>query len=232
VGLEADLRATVKDIFRSRWTERDGQVVPEPKDIGLGNDAVKLDAAVLYADLAESTNLVDTEIAQFAAEVYKSYLHCAAKVIRSEDGEITAYDGDRVMAVFLGEFKNTRAVRTALKINWAVQEIVNVEMKAIYTNKNYVVRQAVGVDTSKVLVARTGIRGSNDLVWVGRAANYAAKLCGLRTEGYATWITDDVFNVMADETKKSSDGRDMWEARTWTAMNNKRIYRSSWRWEV
>ena len=33
----------------------------------------------------------------------------------------------------------------------------------------------LGIDTSKLFVARTGIRKSNDLVWVGRAANYAAK---------------------------------------------------------
>jgi len=34
----------------------------------------------------------------------------------------------------------------------------------------------VGIDTSALFVARIGVRNDNDLVWVGRAANYAAKL--------------------------------------------------------
>ena len=37
-------------------------------------------------------------------------------------------------------------------------------------------KQSVGIDTSELFVARTGIRRANDLVWVGRAANHAAKL--------------------------------------------------------
>jgi class 3 adenylate cyclase len=71
--------------------------------VKLGNDAVKLSATVLYADLADSTKLVDGHTKQFSAEIYKTFLHCAAKIIRSEDGVITAYDGDRVMAVFIGD---------------------------------------------------------------------------------------------------------------------------------
>ena len=61
MSLVDDLQAEVKKIFREAWTSRDGQVVPEPEDIKLGNDAVKLDGTVLYADLDDSTDLVDTK---------------------------------------------------------------------------------------------------------------------------------------------------------------------------
>jgi class 3 adenylate cyclase len=162
--------------------------------------------------------------------VYKAYLYCAAKVVRSEGGEITAYDGDRIMAVFIGEMKNTRSVRSALKINYVRGQIVNPACETIYNTSAYQVRHAIGIDASKLLVARTGVRGANDLVWVGRAANYAAKLSSL-PEGY-TYITKRVYDMLADEAKKSSDGREMWEARTWTAMGEIPIYRSSWRWVV
>src|SRR5688500_11199572 len=94
--LREQLDEEVRKVFRERWTTRDGQKVPESKDLQLGNDAVLLKGTVLYADLAESTGLVDGHSASFAAEVYKSYLHCAAKIIRAEGGEITAYDGDRI----------------------------------------------------------------------------------------------------------------------------------------
>ena len=107
------------------WSEREGRVVPESDGLRLGNDAVTLEGTVLYADLDDSTKLVDTAEPWLAAEVYKAYLVCAARIIRSEGGVITSYDGDRIMAVFIGDPKNTDAARTALKINFAVQKIVN-----------------------------------------------------------------------------------------------------------
>src|SRR3989442_9989068 len=125
MGLGDDLKAKVKEIFQSSWTDRDGNVVPGDNSIGLGNDAVKLDAVVLYADLVESTDLVNNRPRKFAAEVYKTYLFCAARVIGGEGGTITAYDGDRIMAVFLGGTKNTDAARAALRINYVVTYIVN-----------------------------------------------------------------------------------------------------------
>jgi class 3 adenylate cyclase len=71
--------------------------------------------------------------------------------------------------------KNTRAARVSLKINHCVRNIINPAAKAQYSEADFVLQQTVGIDTSKLLVARTGVRGANDLVWVGRAANYAAK---------------------------------------------------------
>src|SRR4051794_35685165 len=114
--LKDDLESKVIEVFSEKWEERDGSVVPADEDLKLSNDAVKLDATILYADMSGSTKLVDGYDNQFAAEVYKAYLHCAAKIVTSEGGTITAYDGDRIMAVYLGNTKNTSAVRTALKI--------------------------------------------------------------------------------------------------------------------
>lgn len=232
MSLADELTEEVSAIFRNTWTTRDGRVVPEGSSMKLGNDAVKITATVLYADLAQSTSLVEDNTAQLAAEVYKAYLRCACRIIRAEGGAITAFDGDRVMAVYTGETPNTNAARTALKINYAVTKIINPQLRAVYKNKgDFEVRQAVGIDKSELFVAQTGIRGSNDLVWVGRAANYAAKLCSLRQADYTSWITEDVYNTMTDNAKIGSDGRNMWEKRTWTA-KNMTVYRSNWTWTM
>lgn len=229
MSLEEDLRSEVKRICGDQWTARDGQKVPESADLKLGNDAVKLNATVLYADLSASTKLVDGYKPHFAAEIYKSYLHCAAKIIRSEGGSITSYDGDRIMAVFIGDWKNTSAARAGLKINYAVQDIVNPAIKAQY-DTTYQVSQTIGIDTSTLFVARTGIRGSNDLVWIGRAANYAAKLTELSSD-YPTRITASVHGMLQNNLK-TTNGKSMWEARSWTTMNGHSIYRSNWKWPV
>ena len=228
MGLADDLKTEVTAIFRAQWTTREGQVVPDTPDLKLGNDAVTLDATVLYADIDGSTSMVDSKTAQFAAEVYKTYLLCAAQLIRSEGGAITAYDGDRVMAVFIGGLKNTSAVRCALKIKAAVTEIINPAIKVQY-NSDFQLQQVVGIDTSELLVARTGIRGSNDLVWVGPAANHAAKMSSLSEQPYSTFISSAVYDKMMDAVRMSSSGQKIWEARSW---RGKTIYRSSWYWHV
>src|SRR5689334_14865028 len=105
-----DLIEDVRKIAVGSWTEVDGRVVPESADVGLGNDGVNLDAVMLYADLAESTAMV-VRSRTVAAEVFKAFLHCSTKIILARDGYIRSFDGDRVMGVFIGDLKNTNAVR-------------------------------------------------------------------------------------------------------------------------
>lgn len=231
MGLKDDLKAEVKATFASQWEVQISKSVPAPEDLRLNaNHAKDLEAAtVLYADLNESTKMVDAFDWTFSAEVYKTYLRCAAQVINSENGVITAYDGDRVMAVFTGDTKNTSAVRCAMKINYSVCEIIRPALKAQYPNKNFTLKHVVGIDTSQLRTARIGVRGDNDLVWVGRAANYAAKLTSLSEK--ATWITKNVYDQMHKDVKYSN-GTDMWELRNWTNMGNIPIYCSTYWWPI
>ena len=230
MALGDDLKAEVRKIFQERWTTVSKGVVPESVDLELRNDAVKVHGAVLYADLDGSTALVDTKKPQFAAEIYKTYLVCAARIVESEDGAITAYDGDRIMAVYTGKNRHDKAVRSALKINYAVQEIVNPAIAVLCPNSSYSVKHSVGIDTSELFVARTGIRGANDLVWVGRAANYAAKLSD--RSGPATQVTAEVYDRLSQSCIIGSNGQNMWVQSTAPEIGHKKIYTSAWRWKV
>ena len=231
MSLKDDLTSEVNVIFKSQWVETTGRVVPTPSDVGLGNKATLLEKAVVfYADLDGSTNMVDQKKWQFSAEIYKAFLHCAAKIVRSESGDITAYDGDRIMAIFIGDNKCDRAVRAALKLRWAVIYVIEPSMKERW-NTDFSIKHTVGVDVSDLRAVRTGVRGDNDLVWVGRAANYAAKLNSLSSD-YPTRITKAVYDSLSEKLKTSSDSRAMWEARTWTPMNKMDIYRSQFWWSI
>jgi class 3 adenylate cyclase len=149
-------------------------------------------------------------------------------MIRNCNGTITAFDGDRVMAVFIGEGKNSAAAKAALQINWA-KKMINEEIKAKYPDVKFVLKQVVGIDTSALFVARTGIRGSNDLVWVGRSANYAAKLSNLNN-GYASLITSDVYSDLHNSSKLGQNGSNMWTQLAWGAYGMT-IYGSNWEWQ-
>lgn len=167
----------------------------------------------------------------FAAEVYKSYLYCAAKIIRASGGIVTAYDGDRVMGVFIGDSKNTNAAKCGLQINWATQKIVSTKLTSKYPESSFTLQQRVGIDTSKLSVARTGIRGNNDLVWVGNAANNAAKLAALPPQ-FPTYITAGVYNSLNKSSRLGGDPqRNMWND-LGTDIMGYRIYGSTFRWTI
>jgi class 3 adenylate cyclase len=232
MATQKELKEEVVKILKTKWQQRAGQKVPEAEDVKLGNDAVTLDGVVLYADMADSTGLVKGFKDWFAAEVFKSYLHVASKIIRDEGGVITSFDGDRVMAVFIGDSKNSSAARAALKINYAVRNIINPALKEEFPTTSFQLQQSVGIDASALFVAKTGIRGANDLVWVGKAANYAAKLCSLRNGDYSSFITEGVYNMLADDCKMGGNPkRSMWEKVNWTEMGIT-VHRSSWWWAV
>ena len=229
MSLGEDLSAQVKQIFKEKWEQRDGYKVPESADLKLSNDAVLLDGAVLYADIADSTDLVDGRKAFFAAEVYKAFLHCTARIISAESGTVTAYDGDRAMAVFIGDSKETVAVRAAMKAHYAVEKIINPAIKSQYPDETYQLKHVVGIDSSSLFVARTGIRGSNDLVWVGRAANHAAKMSAFNAQ-YRTYVTKDTYGKL-DDSAKLSKGKNMWNTTSLT-VKGREVYGSNYWWSL
>jgi adenylate cyclase len=233
VSLLDEVSADVDEALSGEWSVRDGEVVPESEDVALGNEAVKLSATMLYSDLADSTALAMYDW-RVAARLFKAFLACASRVIRARQGQIRSFDGDRVMGVFIGDAKNTSAVKCGLQINWVFQYVLKPKFEARYEklrDGSYVLSHCTGIDTGDVRAVRAGMRQNNDLVWVGRAPNVAAKLCGLREEPYRSYITGEVFDFM-HESVKTTDGRPMWEERTWTDGPVKRIFRSSWWWRV
>jgi adenylate cyclase len=234
MALTDELSQDVDTILRQEWNVRDGQVVPTTDSIALAGGAVKMDVTMLYADLADSTELAMQYDKRIAAKVIKCFLTCSSRIIRSHDGDIRSFDGDRVMAVFVGNRKNSSAAECALNINYAVTQIIKPKLEAKYEKLKtggYKIAHCVGVDTSEVLVIRGGIRNHNDLIWIGQAPNVAAKLSVIRNSPYYSYITEDVYKKLNDEAKYSqSTKEDMWEKRiNWTEVKGvSTIYRSSW----
>lgn len=230
MSLKDELATFCHNVFHGKWETTESTKVPDENSrLTLKNTAIIIDGTVLYADLDGSTGMVDRHHRWFSAEIYKTYLYCCARIIAAESGVVTAYDGDRVMAVFVGDGKDTRAARAALKIKWAVDEIIMPKKGARYVGDKFALKHVTGIDSCSLFVAKTGARGANDLVWVGRAANYAAKMTSLPST--YTYVTEVVYMMLADQVK-TSNGRSMWEKVTWSTFNNLTIYRSDWGWRI
>ena len=184
-------------IFKSTFPPRNGFKIPEIKDV-TDNETIKIEGAVLYADLRNSTQLVNTYTHIVSIKIYKAFLKSICEVIRNNFGEITAFDGDRVMAVFTGSSKCSNATKAALQIYYIVNEI-NKKFLPYYIK--YTIDYAVGIDVSDLSIIKTGIWHYNDLAWIGSAANIAAKLSEFKDQEDKTFITQRVFERINDESK-------------------------------
>lgn len=232
MALRDDLAYDVSSILSEEWTVRKGRVVPFTNDIALGGGAVRLRATMLYADLADSTELAMQYDWRVAARVFKCFLRCCSRLIRARGGEIRSFDGDRVMGIFLGENKNSLAAQCALQINYAFTELIKPKLEAKYPSIRggpYELAHCVGVDTGDVMAVRGGVVNHNDIVWVGRAPNVAAKLSALRQSPFHSFITPAVYIEMSDDARYSPDGELMWSKWTWGEVEGiKEIYGSTW----
>lgn len=208
--LKDEVATYVYNTFRKAWDTKVWDRVPTEEDaLGLGNTGAGIDATVLYADLTDSTGLVLSRSREFSTEIYKTYVYAASKAIRAHEGSVTAFDGDRVMGVFMGGMMRNHAVDAAFHVAAIVEDIIQPQLDDMYGVGSYTVNQKIGIDRSTLLVANTGMRGNNDYVWVGTAANNAAKMAALR-RGYTTYITAQVFDVLDKHNLSGVSGGALW----------------------
>jgi class 3 adenylate cyclase len=232
-AFETKLDGDVGTILDTPWDIRSGLVVPGTDDVALTDGAVKLDAVMLYADLAHSTRLVRKIDRPVAAKIIRAYLSTMTQLVKDAGGDVRSFDGDRVMGVFIGASKNSSAANCALKMNHVVTKMLRPKAEAKFPSlaKNgFLLAHCVGIHASPMLVVRGGVRGDNDLVFIGSAPNLAAKLSEIRNSPYHSYITHAVFRKLNRNAKISSQGEQMWGAveielgdETWDC------YRSSWR---
>ncbi|WP_404433897.1 adenylate/guanylate cyclase domain-containing protein [Microbacterium lacus] len=207
------IESTVNEILTEPWNITDGRVVPETENIVMKNGGKKVDATYIYADLAESSGLAQNLTKEAAAKIIRAYINTSARILRQYGGEIRSFDGDRVMAIFMGEEKNWKAVRAALAINWAVLEVIRPAIRTAWTDGADFseINHGIGIDTGEALIVRGGVRDNNDLISVGAAPNVAAKLSDIR-DSFPIHITDRVRVDLNEELLTYNEGRNqIWQ---------------------
>jgi class 3 adenylate cyclase len=212
------LTEEVENILRIKWEERSGNVIPDTTDVALKNGAVNIEATFLYADLAGSSVLAKKCPWGTTAKIIRSYLDTAVRLIKYHGGEIRSFDGDRVMGIFKGDTPNTDAANCARNIDWVVTNLINPKAKEKFTSieKNDIkIRHCVGIDTSEARAVRSGIRNNNDLIWIGKAPSFAAKLSDIREYPYEVYISKECYNKLAVSAKKIGD-TEVWNSTTVT----------------
>jgi adenylate cyclase len=223
------ITAELDNVLMTKWDERTGTVIPESTDIALKNGAVKLNATFLYADLAESSLLAKLCPWETTAKIIRCYLDAAVRIIRYHGGEIRSFDGDRVMGVFIGASKITDAITCARKIDWVVTNLINPKAKEKFASirtHDIKIKHCIGVHSSEARAVRAGIRNNNDLIWIGDAPSFAAKLSDIRDYPYEVFISETCYRMMAAISKTGSNA--VWSSTVVTISGDKHnVYRTN-----
>lgn len=229
------LTKQVSDILRKRSRIRDGRKVPSPETITLTTGGVRIEGTVLYADLAQSSLLATDFQQSTAAKTIKSFLRCCSRIITKNKGTVTSFDGDRVMGVFQGPGQDSRAALSGLQIHSAVEHIIKPKLTGHFDSmqeSHFKIDHCVGIDRGQVLAVRVGHAGSNDIAWIGRAPNLAAKLSDVRSTDYKTIITEAVYTELEAGYQRDSQSMEpIWRKMTYTFLGDKlNVYTSGWYW--
>lgn len=212
MSLGEEIKEKVEGYMGSSYESTDAVVVPDKQSIGFGAKAKNIKVGVvLYADIRGSRDLLSNGTPLSAARAHKSFLYAAAKCVRDQNGELRSFNGDSLIAIFMGENAAVRAVRSAMKIKGAVVNIIDpiLEKK---TNKK--LNFGIGVAQGKILVVKSGVAGDEiyqDLIWVGWPTYHAFEYGDKARSPKNIWISKNVYSEIKDTNDvRFSDGEDMW----------------------
>lgn len=161
-----------------KYDLHDAQVMPKLENLHLG-EARHLNAVILYIDLRGSTKMSQSLDLEAQLVVLHTYLATITRLVKESGAFIEKYTGDGIMAIYpeseqmSADVIVSTAYEVAISVILTVKEVLNPVFKK---NKSTTVACAAGMDYGSVLLARTGIRGENDLVTIGAPANLAAKI--------------------------------------------------------
>jgi adenylate cyclase len=213
MGLKSDIEAQAKTVLNESWDIRDGRIIPDTESVALKGGAVRIRATILFCDLVASSQLTEQYQKRTAAKVYKAFLGMVARIASNNGGTITAFDGDRIMVAFAGDGMCNNAVRTAMQTTWSMDKILDPLLRQHFASMQgagFAISHCSGIDVGEIFVVKAGNRAANDLVWVGRATNMAARLSEVRIQE-KTLITVEVYREL-DDNHRLAEGKDMWVA--------------------
>jgi class 3 adenylate cyclase len=231
MALINDIKNKVDAYFKEPFEVEETTIVPgtDYSKLTFGNKGLVAEFSFLFVDIRKSSELHDKYGFANAARIYQSFHDICLRIIETNFGKVRAFDGDRIMGVFAGDSKRTNATKAALNIRWAVKEILN-------TKLTVPLQIGCGIDIGQTLITKVG-KGrdvnNNDLIWIGKACNYASHLTQEANDSVI--ISPAVYNQLHASSKYEDEAtktKDMWSPIKITLKNNKQIdaYKSTYTW--
>ncbi len=176
-----DAATNVKRIFQ-RYVHPSvvEELMSNPKAVELGGQTKEV--SILFADIRGYTALSDGRSPEEVVEMLNDYLHILTEAIWQEQGTLTMFQGDAIMAIFNAplpqEDHAIRAVRAALGMRQAIEERQR-QQNPTFPEVKYdlKVQYGIGVNTGIATIGNIGSRDRlQNYTAIGDAVNIAARL--------------------------------------------------------
>lgn len=180
-----------------------------PSNFKLENDewAQVDDVVCVYFDLSSSTNILRDYGDEISVKIFDSYIKSATRIFKNFECSYLDIQGDGGFALFSGDKHIQRAMVSAITLKTLLSKSysgnLNDLVKKIKSKINLSSR--IGVHIGKILAKKSGIRGENEILWLGGLVSVASKICGLKRENAELFKGDLGEKIKSDILKISED---------------------------
>src|SRR3954470_12084490 len=108
---KSDLKGVVDNYLAGTYTTFQPRGIPVAADITLGNQAAKLTATALFIDLRQSSDITNAFRRQTAAKMLKAFIGGSVRIINQNGGQVRSFNGDGMLALFVGDNRSTPATK-------------------------------------------------------------------------------------------------------------------------
>ena len=176
-----DAATNIKRIFQ-RYVHPSvvDELMSNPKAVELGGQTKEV--SILFADIRGYTALSDGRQPEEVVEMLNDYLQILTEAIWQEQGTLTMFQGDAIMAIFNAplpqEDHAARAVRAALAMRQAIEERQHQQNPNFPEVKYGIkVQYGIGVNTGMATIGNIGSREHlQNYTAIGDAVNVASRL--------------------------------------------------------
>ncbi len=211
MSLKSDILAKAKEIKNATFVKKDTYSIPniDTSSLTFGCTGLNFPATVLYIDMRGSTKVLNIHQHRVVAKIHMIYYHAIVKVAKEDGGEIRSFNGDSLLVFFYGKTADVacKAVRSAMRMSYAINEIVNETLRD-YTDIDF----GIGIDCGDVLATKVGLGGTydnKDLIWIGNAVNRSTKISDECKSPSHIGISKSVYEKL-DESLLHTEKKNQW----------------------
>lgn len=204
----------IEEMLTESYSKVETSNIPKKHHLTFGN-TVKIikHTKILYIDMRKSREILSNATDFWSVKIHKSFLKAITHCIERRDGHLRSFNGDGVLAFFVGDYAASRAVRTAMDIKGFVLEI----NKILEDYDKDPIDFGVGIAQGKVMVAKSGKAGDDqtkqDLIWIGTPVYVAVELADIGCSPKNIWITKLIRTEIEKENNLDvvyHEGESMW----------------------
>ncbi len=169
-----DERKLISDVFGKYVPQAIAQSLISEKG---ALEPVEKTATILFADIAEFTNLTESKGPQGIVEILNDYFDGASEIISAHNGVITQFQGDAILATFNVPIEDADHAENAVNAAIALHKLT--EEKVFGGTK---IRARIGICTGPIVAGNVGGSGRLNYTVHGNTVNLAARLETLNKE--------------------------------------------------